>query len=272
MATLRVGGHDLHYEVHGTGTPILGIHGSPSTALLSQDAAATLAALGRVVLYDRRGYHRSADAELPERLDLADQLDDAEALLDEVGGAPAVVIGRSTGGQIALALAVERPRLVTALVLLEPAVFALVPAAQAFADGVRRLALEADGPEHAVRAVVEQALGPGAWAELPADLRDLLASGGPAMLAEIRGAGLDLSERPFRPTDDDLARVTQPTLVVSGEESYPAARQVDDRLVAALPAAEHAVVGGGHLVDPANPAVLDFVGRVTGVGVRGGPG
>jgi hypothetical protein len=50
--------------------------------------------------------------------------------------------------------------------------------------------------------------------------------------------------------------------VLSGASSYPWARAVDDRLVAALPDARHEVVPGGHLIHPAHPAVLDFVAQV----------
>jgi pimeloyl-ACP methyl ester carboxylesterase len=264
VATVQVADQQLYYEEHGTGTPILGIHGSPSAAAFWEGAAATLSGLGRVLIYDRRGYHRSACSPPAERIDLVDQLDDAEALLESAGGSPAVVIGRSTGGLIALGLAIERPRLVKALVLLEPAVFSLHEEAQAFADELREAALGAasTGPADAVRAVLDRALGPDAWRELPAEVRELFAAGGLAMLAEIRGRGLDLSEHPFAPTPTQLAGVEQPALVLSGDASYPAARLVDQRLAAALPHARHHSVAGGHLVDPAHPAVLDFVAEV----------
>ena len=78
----------------------------------------------------------------------------------------------------------------------------------------------------------------------------------------MRGRGLDLSEEPFHPTPEQLGRVAPPTLVVSGEDSYAAARAIDDRLVELLPRARHLVVPGGHLIDPASPAVLDFVAEV----------
>ncbi|HSL07679.1 MAG TPA: alpha/beta fold hydrolase, partial [Pseudonocardiaceae bacterium] len=50
-------------------------------------------------------------------------VDDAATLVDALAATPAVVIGRSTGGEIALALAHRFPDKVKALVLLEPAVF-----------------------------------------------------------------------------------------------------------------------------------------------------
>ena len=39
MPMLAVNGVELYYEVHGSGPPVLGIHGTPSSALLWEDAA-----------------------------------------------------------------------------------------------------------------------------------------------------------------------------------------------------------------------------------------
>ena len=64
-------------------------------------------------------------------MDLSDHVADAAALLDALSAAPAVVIGRSTGGEIALDLAHRFPGTVKALVLLEPAVFTVDPEAAA---------------------------------------------------------------------------------------------------------------------------------------------
>lgn len=54
-----VNGVRLHYEEHGSGGPILCIHGAGSSAIAWADAAKELARLGRVITYDRRGCARS---------------------------------------------------------------------------------------------------------------------------------------------------------------------------------------------------------------------
>jgi pimeloyl-ACP methyl ester carboxylesterase len=195
MAILRRNGHDLYYEEHGTGAPIVGVHGSPSSAAFWEDAAPEIARLGRCILYDRRGYFRSGWGEVPATLDLDDQLDDLTALLTELDAVPAVVIGRSTGGHIALALAVRRRELVRGLVLLEPAVFGLTPESQQWADELRQRILDAaEDPTTASRTLFDYALGPGAWESFPEEAREILSTGGAAMLAEVRGRGLDLSQ------------------------------------------------------------------------------
>lgn len=58
MPTVRVNGIRLHYEEHGTGDPILAIHGTSGSAMTWAGASEALSKLGRVILYDRRGTGR----------------------------------------------------------------------------------------------------------------------------------------------------------------------------------------------------------------------
>jgi pimeloyl-ACP methyl ester carboxylesterase len=260
MPVVGVNGVELYYEVRGSGPAILGVHGTPSAAVLWVDAATRLAALGRCIVYDRRGFHRSPPPAAFESVDLDDHVADAAALLTALAAAPAVVVGRSTGGLVALALALRHPEQVQALVLLEAAVTSLHPSAGDFADRLRRRVLHAP-PERAGEVVVRDALGDEVWDMLPEELQQLFADASPAVLAELRGTGLDLSEAPFDPGPAELAGLALPVLLVTAEDSLPALRHVNERLAAALPAAEAVTVPGGHLIDPAHPAVLDFVAR-----------
>jgi len=86
--------------------------------------------------------------------------------------------------------------------------------------------------------------------------------GSPAVLAEIRGRGLDLSEDPLVLSDEELAGIAQPTLLVSAEDSPDILGRVNDRLADALPNAEKVLVTGGHLIHPAHPSVLEFIDRI----------
>jgi pimeloyl-ACP methyl ester carboxylesterase len=63
---VRVNDVTLYFEEHGTGEPILCIHGTGSSSALWVEAAAELATRGRTILYDRRGFSRS---ERPEPFD-----------------------------------------------------------------------------------------------------------------------------------------------------------------------------------------------------------
>jgi pimeloyl-ACP methyl ester carboxylesterase len=266
MPRVSVNGVELYYEEHGAGLPVLGIHGTPSSAVLWEEPAAELAKMCRCIIYDRRGFHRSERPEPFAAVDLADHVNDAAALLDALSATPAVVIGRSTGGEIALALAHRYPEKVTALVLLEPAVFWLDPEAQAWAGRLRDQVLEvaASDPQSAAAAVIREALGDEVWEALPAELRQMFEDTSPAVLAEVRGDGLDLSANPPALGPEELATVRQPALLVSAADSPEVLRRVNACLAELLPAAESVLVPGGHLINPAHPAVLEFLRRFTG--------
>jgi pimeloyl-ACP methyl ester carboxylesterase len=264
MPTVSVNGVDLYYEEHGEGVPILGIHGTPSSALMWADAALELAKHGRCIIYDRRGFYRSAPPEQFKNLDLIHHVDDAAALLAALHAGPAVVVGRSTGGQIALEFARHFPDKVKALVLLEPALFTTDPKASAWADDARRrlLGQAALDPATLAETLLRDALGDDVWESFPGELKNVLASTSPALLAELSGHGLDLSQDPVELSEDDLAGIRRPTLIITAEDSLEACRLVNERLAGALPHTESVLVPGGHLINPAHPAVLSFIDRV----------
>lgn len=59
MASLNVPGCALHYEVHGTGEPLVLVHGTGADSSTWDPVVDLLAADARVIVYDRRGYGRS---------------------------------------------------------------------------------------------------------------------------------------------------------------------------------------------------------------------
>lgn len=265
MPHVSVNGVTLYYEEQGQGIPLLCLHGTPSSAVMWADAANELGQHGRCIIYDRRGFHRSAPPAPFESLDLVDHVDDAAAVLAALHAGPAIVIGRSTGGLIAVELARRFPDKVKALVLLEPALFTIDPDADAWARSVRRRVLErvAGRPGLAAESVIREALGDATWESLSEGLKQMLAGTSHAVLAEIKGHGLDLSDDALELSEDQLAGIRRPTLIVSAEDSPEACRLVNARLSGALPFTHEVLVPGGHLIDPAHAAVLDFIDRNT---------
>jgi pimeloyl-ACP methyl ester carboxylesterase len=131
MATMGVGDASLYYRETGKGSPLLLIHGAGAHADLFDRAVQALAEQHRVIVYDRRGHSRSGSQPAAVKGYLKRQAEDAAALLQGIGAAPATVVGWSMGGVIALCLALEHPELVTRLVVSEPPLHASkhVPAA-----------------------------------------------------------------------------------------------------------------------------------------------
>lgn len=256
MPGVHVNGIYLYYEQQGEGPPLLCIHGTASSALAWNDAVPELSARGRCIVYDRRGSFRSERPEPYETSDVSDHADDAAALLDVLSATPAMVIGRSYGGVVALDLAHRYPTKVTALALLEPAMLTLEPNAMAWAEPHVDKVLDAGARDVSLAAEVHLrgVLGDVAWESFPTELKEMFIGNGPAILAELRGRWPDL-------TAQELAEINQPTLVVSAQDSPEAFRRVDGVLAETLPNSGTVLVEGGHLINPAHPAVLEFADR-----------
>jgi pimeloyl-ACP methyl ester carboxylesterase len=257
MPLVHANGIDLYYEEKGVGTPILCIHGTSSSALVWPGALEELGKRGRCIVYDRRGSFRSERPEPYETTDVSEHADDAAALLDALSATPAIVIGRSYGGETALALAHRYPDKVRALALLEPASLTFDPEAVAWADALKQKVFEAQAhdPASVARVFLGAVAGDDAWDSFPEEIKDMFIGNGPAIMAEFRGKELDL-------TSHELAQVDQPVLLVSAKDSPEVFQRADEHLVHDLPDAETVMVEGGHLIDPTHPAILDFVDRM----------
>ncbi|HEX6117405.1 MAG TPA: alpha/beta hydrolase [Solirubrobacterales bacterium] len=130
MATTTSVTSELYHEVRGAGPPILFISGASGDAGHFSRAAERLANEFTTVCFDRRGCSRSAPLAEGEAMSIAAQADDAAALVEELGLAPATVFGSSGGGNIALELIARDPGAVRAAIVHEPALISVLPNAE----------------------------------------------------------------------------------------------------------------------------------------------
>lgn len=258
-----INGIRLYYEEHGHGTPIVCIHGGGSSSVMWGDAVEELARLGRVISYDRRGCARSERPDPYERTTVTEQADDVAALLDALEAAPAVVMGRSYGGAVAVDLALRYPHKVRALVLLEGDALGLSPAGLEWMKGLdadlRKVAAE-DGVDAVYEALIDAVMGQGVWDSFPEEIRRVLTQNGPALLAELHYVNEPMPEAAA------FATIEAPTLLVAGSDSPLEQRDMTEKMAEALPNARLVRIGGGHLIDPAGAEVLAFIGEVLEAG------
>ena len=113
------GGH-VEYLLHGSGDPILFIHGAGiADAFVPLMNRPPLAGLQQIH-YRRRGYGQSTAAGGPPESFMARAAADAAQLLAHLRVDGAHVVGHSSGALIALDLACNTPHAVRSLALLEP--------------------------------------------------------------------------------------------------------------------------------------------------------
>jgi pimeloyl-ACP methyl ester carboxylesterase len=107
---------DIYYEVHGSGQPLVLLHGAMSTIGTSFGKVLPSFARSRqVVAIEQQSHGHTADIDRP--LTYEQMADDTAAVLRHLDIARADVFGYSMGGGVALQVAVRHPDLVRKLVL-----------------------------------------------------------------------------------------------------------------------------------------------------------
>ena len=111
-----VNGLHLYYETHGSGRPLILIHGGLGSGEMFDPVLPVLAAHHQVILPDLQAHGRTADIDRP--LDIRTMADDIAVLIDQLGLDRPDVVGYSLGGGVAFQLAVRHPDHVRRLVVL----------------------------------------------------------------------------------------------------------------------------------------------------------
>lgn len=267
MERIPVNGGTLEGESLGSGEPVLLIHGSVLSynwvPLLKEKA---LASKYRLINYHRRGFAGSVHHTGP--FSLANQAEDARAVLKHFAIERAHVVGHSYGGSTALQLALDAPEMVHSLALLDPGILHLTPAGPAFLENLAALGalLETNDRATVIDQFMQMAVGEGyrpkldrtlptGWFEQAvADSDTFFQVEVPAILA------WDFSR-------DAAKRINVPTLSVLGAESGPDFREIDAVIKECWPETEAYVLPnathGLQYMNPGDmaPALAAFFGR-----------
>jgi 3-oxoadipate enol-lactonase len=252
---ITAGGGRLYYETAGDGPAVVLIHGGSVDLRMWDEQLPELSAGHRVIRYDLRGLGRSALPSAPYRM-----IDDVVAVLDHLGVADAAIVGFSTGGAIALELAVRHPERVSALVLagaiptVEPD--ELPPGlAAARAELVKQLDPREKAQERGdLAAAVAADLDVWARAHRGAGRAQLEAWGAANPYFYL---GMGEHEQLGPVTAADLAKLSAPALVIVGDQDVTLSRLSADYLAAVIPGARLSVFAGAdHFVSTAQPAAF----------------
>lgn len=247
----------LHVEESGSGPTVVLVQGLGYAAWAWRPQVDALAGSARAVVMDNRGTGRSDKPPGPYSID--QMADDVAAVVESCGGA-AVVVGASMGGYIAMTLAVRRPELVEALVL----VATLTGGTDSV--GVPE-STQAVWAEHAgrpaaefARATMPLALAPGWAEEHPAQFEALLAARlehptPPEAWQAQWEACAEFLERGV-----PAGEIRAPTWVVHGTADRVVPAVNADAVVRRIPHAEQTLVpGAGHLCWLERPEAVNEV-------------
>jgi pimeloyl-ACP methyl ester carboxylesterase len=247
MPWSRSNGVNIFYEVAGEGPPLALLHANPLDHTMWLYQIASLSRRHTVVAPDLRGYGRSDKPETP--FSFADMANDIVGVVRDLGFERVALAGASIGATLALAIGLDHPRLVRALILVggesgNPPVFATLAkdyAAKPIAEQ-RRAHLQMIADPAFARSPLGRHLLDGFLEATPS-----LSGKSIAQIFHAR-TKIDLRSR--------LAEVAIPTLVINGatDVSLESGRYTAGHIRNAI----HRIVpDAGHLCCFENPAVFD---------------
>jgi len=242
---VNAGGVRTYYEVHGTGEPLVLLHGGLCTVETLDGLTPVLAEQYRVYAPERRGHGRTADVAGP--LTYQNMAADTIAWMDALGLSHTRLVGYSDGGNVALEVALRRPDLVAKLVVM---------GAAARVDGF----------------VPEQIELGRRWRGKPSppmfgqfkSLYGAVSPDGPDHFEVMFAKSGELWHSGWSMTEDQLGAIGAPALVLLAdddvltvEHAAAMARELGDAQLAVVPGTSHALLF--EKPDLVNRLILDFL-------------
>jgi pimeloyl-ACP methyl ester carboxylesterase len=191
-----VEGLEMYYEVHGSGRPLVLLHGAYMSTDMMGPLLTGLARDRRVIAPELQGHGRTADADRP--ITYEQMADDTAALVAHLALGEVDVAGYSMGGGVALQVAIRHPEVVRKLVVASAASFA--------ADGMHAAALEmlpSITPEMFAGSPIEAE-----YQRLAPSPRDF-----PVLVEKLK----QLDSTPFAWPEDAIRGIAAPTLLIVGD-------------------------------------------------------
>lgn len=245
MATFDTQGISLYHEVHGTRgkPPVLLVSGLGGAGTSWGSHVERFARDHFVIVPDQRGTGRTTRT--PGRYTIAQIATDLASLVEHLDVGPVHVVGTSTGGTIAQAMALDHPAVVRSIVLASS--FAR-PDAWLRREFELRRKLMAEADMHTLYACYALFLfSPRYTREHPERVQawvDRLAALPPERAPALERIDMIMAH-------DVLGRlgdIRKPTLVIGGDQDFCTPPQLSEDLVRGIPGAERVLLSGGHMI------------------------
>jgi pimeloyl-ACP methyl ester carboxylesterase len=276
--TYESAGGKVAYEILGSGSPVVLIHGTPSWSYLWRNVASDLARQHTVHVCDLLGYG-SSDKRERQDVSITAQTKILAELLDLWGLEQPCVAGHDFGGTIALRLLLLEGRRFRRLALCDPV--AIAPWITPFSRHVQaHLEVFQTMPEHIHRQLIAAHIRSAITREMTDEqlepyLRPWLGTVGQA--AYYRQVA-QFDERYTREIEPRYDQIQTPTLVLWGAQDGWLDPQMGQRLAQAIPGARLSLIpGAGHFLPEDQPEAVAaqlaafFSETATSASLRPGP-
>jgi pimeloyl-ACP methyl ester carboxylesterase len=191
----EVNGLNMYYEIHGSGQPLVLLHGAYMTIDLMGEIVPALAGSRQVIAVELQGHGHTADIDRPLSYEL--MADDIAALIEHLAFEKADLFGYSMGGGVALQVAIRHPEVVRKLV---------VASASYTSEGMHPGLLE-----------MIPTLTPEAFAGSPIKEAYLRSAPNPDDFPTLVAKMKRLDMEPFAWPAEDIGGIAAPTLLIVGD-------------------------------------------------------
>ena len=231
------------------------LHAFPIGANLWEPQIKSIPSGWRLITPDLRGFGGSTELEPPGAASMADYAEDVVELLEELGVKRAVIGGCSMGGYATLALYQSRPDLFDGLILANTRAGADSPESRANRRNMLAL-VDREGPSGVARDMMPKLLGKTTHETKPdaeATIRRLIKQQSPmAIRTAIQRMMHRADSTPL------LARVSVPTLVITGAEDEMIPVEESRRIAGGINGATLVIIpGAGHLANLEQPEAFN---------------
>ncbi len=225
-----------------TGETLLCLHHSGGNGANFQQLMGKLEGQHSPLAFDFPGHNRSGSLDSLGSVERMASF--AGALIDRLGLGPAVLLGHSMGGSVALEVALTRPAAVRALVLCASA--AIYPES---AEMLERYRLITEGK-------AKRHFDPTAYS--PSTAKEVIGAGfADSFKTDPRAVYPNLLALRAWQADSRLGDVAVPTLVVVGADEDPYMAEQSDRMASQIPGASRVVIeGAAHMIPLEQPGPL----------------
>jgi pimeloyl-ACP methyl ester carboxylesterase len=173
VKTLRVNGYDMAYTEHGSGPPLILVHGSLSDYRTWAPVLADLPTENRVIAVSLRHHYPERWDGKGSDLSLSEHAKDVSSFIEALDAGPVHLLGHSRGAGVALLAAAMQPERIRSLILADvyPLKSLLPNSAAVEAEMEKRKAVsravlahyERNDPEAGLIAYVNHIVGPDGW-------------------------------------------------------------------------------------------------------------
>jgi pimeloyl-ACP methyl ester carboxylesterase len=229
----QVNGLRMYYEIHGSGEPLVLLHGGGSTILSTYGRIlAELAKTHRVIAIELQAHGHTLD--IDRSLSFEQDGDDVASLLKQIQIKKTAIMGFSNGGTTALQIAIRHPELVSKLILASTT-YKREGMQPGFFDGFKHATLK----------------------HMPQPLQDayLEANPDPAGLQRMFERDVARIEAFTDISESDIRGIKAPALVINGDQEVVLASHAL-ALSQAIPHARLAILPCGH---------ADYIGEICAV-------